>query len=159
MALPKVMSPTEMRSDRAPVPQAVPGHAVPPLPVPPVIRPNVIAPEVVPPPDSQVDPFRDDTTSRLKPLPAARASYLKPQRSVSGDYDPQASRQAAAKWPTAKPSHAAVPSMPVLADTKSSRKSAKPSVNARSSGAEVVTASATVEAVNPDYYHNALRDK
>ena len=59
-----------------------------PIPVPPRS-----SPELVPLPDKQVDPFRDESTRILRPVPSRPAGYLRSNGGSQIEFDPQASQQ------------------------------------------------------------------
>ena len=100
---PTLPAPARPRTPHAPPaihqPNSAPAHRVPqhPLQQPPgqVPQPTRPAPARVPAPmplpDSQVDPFRDDTALRIRQIPARTIQHSQPASTYRSDYDPQAS--------------------------------------------------------------------
>lgn len=147
------------------VPKVMPKIAVEPIAPPaprrqellpspaPVIQPKQFHEDVVPLPDHQVNPFKDETTQRLRTVPASPASYLKPGANYGSSYDPQARVES-------KPITVAPPRLPEsssaisLATATSSRKNPL----RKTPELSVVPANATVEIDNP-HFNNALRRK
>ncbi len=112
----------------------------------PVVPPKDYKPEVVPVPDSQVNPFRDETTRNMRSVPTSPANYLKPIPTYGTTYDPQANNEPK-RIPaaTARPLHAGATSE--LSARSSSRKSPMRGI----SDISISPASATVEIPNPYY--------
>lgn len=78
-------------------PMSVPDHRTPPGPpaAPAPLRSTTpfISPEPMPLPDSEVDPFRDDSAARVRRIPARSIQYRRPASNASNygqNYDPQA---------------------------------------------------------------------
>ena len=59
----------------------------------PVPEPPCSSPKLVPLPDKQVDPFRDESTRILRPVPSRPAGYLRSNGGSQIEFDPQASQQ------------------------------------------------------------------
>jgi hypothetical protein len=147
--LPKVMPKISVEQIAPPAPlqpEALPYPA-------PVVQPNQFRQETIPQPDSQVNPFKDETTQRLRNIPASPASYLKPEASYGSAYDPQA--RVELKPVTVAPARVpASSSAAKLAAATSSRKNPL----RKASEISVVKANATVEIHNP-HFDNSLRGK
>ncbi|MCA9158477.1 MAG: hypothetical protein KDA72_09130 [Planctomycetales bacterium] len=62
------------------------------LPVTP--RPQHQPTEIEPPPDSEVDPFRDESTGRVRRIPARAVQHTQSQRNYRQSYDAQARHEA-----------------------------------------------------------------
>lgn len=63
-------------------------HSLPDAPL-----PNYQPEEVVPHPDSEVDPFRDESAGRVRRIPARAVQHTQPQRDYRQSYDSQARRE------------------------------------------------------------------
>ena len=61
----------------------------------PVPVPTTRTPELVPLPETPADPFRDESTRVLRPVPARPAGYLRSNGSSQIEFDPQASHRKA----------------------------------------------------------------
>lgn len=58
-----------------------------------VPKPTTRTPEIVPLPDTPADPFRDESTRVLRPVPTRPAGYLRSNGSSQIEFDPQASHR------------------------------------------------------------------
>jgi hypothetical protein len=100
-------------------------------------------PESVPVPESSVDPFMDDSVSRVRKLPARTILYTKPSNRYRESYDPQAFNSYRVRLNDESPSvqSKGIDGSAFKAAESSRRSAAAPSAD----GPEVVTASAHLE--------------
>jgi hypothetical protein len=86
-------APHQYLHDAAPLPVPVPRQVAPQTP-PPYVVPQPI-PQPLPPKDSEVDPFRDDSASRLRRIPTRTIQYRETTPASRPTFDPQASQSGA----------------------------------------------------------------